>query len=209
MNKHAIYKNAAGKRLCGVTTIMGVLSKPYLIPWANRLGLEGIDSTAYVDETARIGTLAHYMAQCVLSGTKPDLHEYSPLEIDHAENSMFSFYEWLKHNKVDPVELELPLISEKYQYGGTIDCYATLNGNLWLIDLKTSKRIYDEHLIQLGAYMQLLNENGYECKQARILRIGREESDAFEERVITNVDKYFEMFMHCHALFYLKKELNF
>src|SRR5438093_1588565 len=31
---HTVYKNAAGKRVPGVTTILGILNKPALLKWA-------------------------------------------------------------------------------------------------------------------------------------------------------------------------------
>jgi hypothetical protein len=40
---HTIYKTAEGVRVPGATTITGLLNKPYLVPWANKLGLEGIE----------------------------------------------------------------------------------------------------------------------------------------------------------------------
>ena len=42
---HQRYKLADGTQVPGVTTITGQLNKPALIIWANRLGLQGIDST--------------------------------------------------------------------------------------------------------------------------------------------------------------------
>ena len=65
---HTIYKLANGKRVPGVTTVLGVINKPALVKWANNLGLQGIDSTTYVDETAKVGTLAHEMIQEYLGG---------------------------------------------------------------------------------------------------------------------------------------------
>ena len=51
---HTIYKNEEGKRLPGVTTIVGLLDKPQLRVWANRIGLDGIDLNSYMDDLANI-----------------------------------------------------------------------------------------------------------------------------------------------------------
>ncbi len=40
---HTRYKLKNGLLVPGVTTVTGVLDKPALIIWANRLGLQGID----------------------------------------------------------------------------------------------------------------------------------------------------------------------
>jgi hypothetical protein len=90
---HTIYKLANGKRVPGVTTVLGVINKPALVKWANGLGLQGIDSTTYVDETARIGTLAHAMIQEYLGGPKWDRQAFTPEQVDQAENAVLSFHE--------------------------------------------------------------------------------------------------------------------
>lgn len=205
---HTIYKLQDGKRVPGTTTILGVLNKPQLVAWANRLGLEGIDSNKYTDAAARIGTLAHYLVQCDLTGETPDTSEYGAMEIDKAENALLSFYEWKKSRNIKVIQCEMPLVSEKYRYGGTIDCYCYINNEIWLLDFKTGKAIYDEMLIQLAAYMQLLNENGYEVNQAKILRIGRDETEGFEERTIKDVSKQWEVFEACLKIYQLKKEIG-
>ena len=205
---HTIYKNAAGKRLPGVTTILSVLNKPALVAWANKLGLDGIDSSRYTDESARIGTLAHYLVQCHLTRTEPDLAMYGQWEIDKAENALISFYEWEKSHTIEPIETELPLISERFNFGGTIDCYCTMGGELWLLDFKTGKAIYTEMLYQLSAYRQLLIENGFPVDKAKIIRIGRSEDEGFEEKTITDFAPYFEVFEHCLAIYQLQKRIG-
>ena len=56
---HIRYVNAMGKRLPGVTTVIGVLNKPLLVPWANNLGLQGINVRDYVNDKADILSLIH------------------------------------------------------------------------------------------------------------------------------------------------------
>lgn len=205
---HTIYKTKEGKRVPGTTTILGVLNKPALVSWANRLGLEGIDSAKYVDTAARIGILAHYLVQCDLTGQEPDLSEYGKMEIDQAENSLISYYEWKKSKNITAIETELPLVSEEYGYGGTIDCYASIDDVLWLLDFKTGKAIYPEMLIQLAAYRQLLIENGFSVERAKILRIGRSEDEGFEEKTVTDFTSRWELFKHCLSIYKLQKEIG-
>jgi len=207
--QHTVYK-VGGKRVPGVTTILGVLAKPALIKWANNLGLQGIDSSKYVDALARIGTLAHYLVECEWKGEEPDLSTFTPEEVDRAENALLKFWAWREKHEVEPILVEEPLVSETCFYGGTIDCYARVDGELTLIDLKTSKGIFDEHVHQLAAYCQLLSENGHEVESARILRIGRDESEGFEERVFTpgSLSADWEIFNSCLAIYNARKELK-
>jgi len=205
---HTRYKLADGTIVPGVTTILGILSKPALVKWANNLGLQGIDSSKYVDEKASIGTLAHQMIADYLRGIETDTSEYSKVQINQAENSVLSFFKWEESHKIIPILIEEPLISEQYRFGGTIDCLGEVNGELCLIDFKTSRGIFPEMLIQVAAYTKLLAEYNYQIKSARILRIGRTEDEGFDDRVVTSIDKRWEVFCHCLGIYNLQKELK-
>jgi hypothetical protein len=204
---HTRYTLKDGTQVPGATTVLGLLNKPQLILWANRLGLQGIDSTKYRDKAAEIGTCAHLMVQNHLSGEKPDYSLFSPDTISQAENALLSFFEWEKSHEIRPILLEQPLISEVHKFGGTIDCLAEINGGLWLLDFKTGKAVYDEMGIQLAAYRQLLLEHGHVVQGCRILRIGRDETEGFEDRVFRPdfLDTQWQIFYHLLQVYYLKK----
>lgn len=208
VKQHTVYKTADGKRVPGTTTVLSVLAKPHLIKWANDLGLNGIDSTKYTDKMATIGTIAHYLVECHCKSEKPNLDAYSKEEINLAENAFISFLEWEKDKEVEYLHNELVLVSEAYKYGGTIDCVAKINGVMTLLDFKTGKAIYPEMLIQLAAYRKLLTENGYFVTEMRILRIGRDESEGFEERKETGLWTHWELFKHLRAVYELNKAIN-
>ena len=42
----------------------------------------------------------------------------------------------------------------------------------------------------------------------QILRIGRDETEGFEERAITSTDRYFQIFRNLLNVYYLKKSLG-
>ena len=205
---HTVYKLADGTRVPGTTTITGLLNKPQLVRWANQLGLEGIDSSTYTDEAAKIGTLAHAMVQAHLQRDELDMNQFSKVQIDHAENSLISFFEWKSRHKIEVIDCELPMVSEELKYGGTIDCYCFLDGVPTLLDFKTGKAIYEEYFVQLAAYKNLLEEQGHIVERCEILRIGRDETEGFEERHVTDTSKYFEIFKSLLNVYYLKKELG-
>ena len=204
---HIQYKLADGTKVPGTTTVLGVLDKPALVHWAWKLGMEGIDYKTYKDVAANIGTLAHYMVQCDLSGETPDLGAYTPDDIDKAENALLKWYEWRKTHQIEPILLEAPLVSEQFRFGGTIDCYAMIDGVATLCDFKTGKAIYPEYITQLAAYRQLLRGIGKPVQQARIIRIGRDETEGFGERMVTEFDDHWELFRHCLAIYNLKKKV--
>src|SRR3990167_1679574 len=116
--QHTVYKNKDGVRVPGTTTITGVMDKPALVPWANKLGLEGIEVGKYVDDLATIGTLGHYLIEChiksKIKGEKvvPDISDYTPNQIDSAENCFIKFLDWESKNEVKYIDSEMSLVSE-------------------------------------------------------------------------------------------------
>ncbi|MCL1789905.1 MAG: PD-(D/E)XK nuclease family protein [Peptococcaceae bacterium] len=205
---HTRYKTSDGKLVPGTTTVTSLLNKPHLVAWANRLGLEGIDSSKYRDGAAEVGTLAHAMIQEHLLGDEVDFDQYSQRSIDLATRAVASFFAWENQHDIELIMSEHPLVSDELGYGGTIDCYCVLDGIPTLVDFKTGKAIYDDYFIQLAAYRHLLEEHGHPVKQCRILRIGRDATEGFEERVVSDTDKYFEIFKHLLGVYNLKKELK-
>lgn len=205
---HVRYKLQNGTVVPGTTTITGLLNKPQLVLWANRLGLEGIDCSKYTDEAAKVGTLAHAMIEADLKGEAPDLRAYSQEQISLAENAVLSWFEWKKQHEIIPIEVETQYVSEAMKYGGTVDCYCMLDGKATLLDFKTGKAIYDEYFVQLAAYKNLLQELDLPVEETRILRVGRDETEGFEERSVSDTRKYFEIFRRLLDVYYLKKELG-
>lgn len=206
---HQRYHTKDGKQVPGVTTILGVLNKPALVPWANRLGLQGIDTSKYVDEAASIGTLAHAMIAESLGGVKVPHDDFTAAQLARAQHGVAAFEKW-RADQQDFIVcmLEVPLVSEVYRFGGTIDCLALINGVLELIDLKTSSGVWPEHFYQVSAYWKLLQENGQEIKGARILRIGRTEGEGMEEHTLSGrqILNGWHLFEHCLAIYQLKKK---
>ncbi len=205
---HTKYQLEDGTPIPGVTTVLGILNKPALVKWANNLGLQGIDSSKYVDDKASIGTLAHQMIADYLRGEATGTEEYSKMQIDQAENSLLSFFEWEKNNHIKPLLVEEPLVSEMFRFGGTIDCFGKVNGKMCLLDFKTSSGIFKEMRTQVAAYRQLLIEHGHKVDHVTILRIGRTPDEGFEERRINELDKRWEIFQHALAIYNLQKEVR-
>ena len=205
---HTKYYLKDGTLVAGTTTVTGILDKKGLPKWANELGLRGIDITKYVNEMADIGSLGHYIIECHLKKEEPDLKDYTENQITKARNLAQRFLSWKDENKFEFIKSELKMVSEQYRYGGTIDIYCLLNGKKTLIDIKTSKGIFDEHRMQVSAYKQLLVENGHPVEDVRIIRIGRQDNEGFEDSKVSNLDLHFKKFLLCLEIYNLDRELK-
>jgi hypothetical protein len=202
---HTRYKLNNGELVPGVTTVLGVMNKPALVPWANKLGLQGIEVGKYVDVLAEIGTIAHEMILCHVKNEKFNTENMPPDLIDKAENSFLSYLEWERRHKVEPILCEVPMVSERFQYGGTVDFYGKIDGQYEVVDYKTGKAIWPEHLYQVAAYKELVMEAEMSMQGVRILQIGRAEDEGFSEKVIGETKVEWQIFWHCLQLYRLKK----
>jgi len=203
---HVRYRDSSGNIVPGVTTIVGLLAKPQLIVWANRLGLQGIDSTRYTDAMADIGTLAHYLIMCHLKGEDADTSDYSPNQVEAANNCFASYLAWEKNHTLVPKIVEEPLVSDELRVGGTPDLYCILDDVPTLIDFKTGKALYSDSSHQVAGYKAILEEKGNPVEQCRIIRIGRDEGEGFEEKIIRNTNIDFAIFSCCLSIYHLQKQ---
>lgn len=179
-----VYKNAKGERLPSVTTITGARKAGIegLLVWANRLGQDGKDHREVRDSAAEAGTLAHAMVENSIHGRDPMEgvpDNLSPEVVVQAKNGFSAFEQWSRVMKVDYVATETPIVSELYQFGGTPDAIAKIDGRMMLLDWKTSNGIYGDYLIQLAAYRWLWEENteGQDIAYCFLLRFGKEHGD--------------------------------
>jgi hypothetical protein len=167
------YKDSAGTRVPGVTTIIGDgVPKPALINWAaNATAEAAIDRWAELtalgpakrlkelqgaryaekDAAARRGTEVHRAAEELLAGRPVKV----PEEIaGHVEQ----YARFLDEFKVKPIYVEFSCVSYRWGYAGTADLCAGLvlpdkGPKTLLMDLKTTRSgVFGETALQLAAY---------------------------------------------------------
>jgi hypothetical protein len=193
----------------GATTVLNVKDKSAaLMHWAWECGQKGIDFRKARDQAADIGTIAHFMIECHLDGVDWDLSDYGPADISKAETAFLKFLEFWDSHKLKKVRAEAQLVSDRYQYGGTLDLVAEDDRErLWLIDFKTSKAIYPEHVVQVVAYEKLWHENfSREIQERRILRVGKEDVGDCEVYPFVPTNEDWELFKACLHLYYANKK---
>ena len=210
-NKNAVhqrYYTKDGELVAGSTTILSVMAKPNLIRWAWNCGIKGEDYTKVRDSAGSVGTITHLMITEELQNRVPDLKDFTQNNIDSATLCLNSFHEWRKSHTLEVIHVEKPLISNIYRYGGTPDFLGYVNGELELMDFKTSNGIWNDYYYQLASYRQLEIENGYNVETARILRFSKGDNVEFEDRLIKQFKYEFETFTHCLAIYQLLKTMK-
>jgi hypothetical protein len=162
------YQNAAGQPVPGVHDITGRFAdKNGLINWAYSQGMKGVP--LYEKGTLDIGTVVHQMAELDLRGApQRDVervpHEMlsTPADIDKAFQAFGAFQQWRKEHDVRVIAFEEALVFERWQYGGTLDCIAWVDGVRSLIDFKTcktAKQVYLEQRLVMAAHGALWREH--------------------------------------------------
>jgi len=204
---HTRYKNAEGKVVPSVTTIIGGnlgWNKGALIGWARKMALQGIDPNKERDEAADVGTLAHALIEEYITDKAPHLEVvpldrdlYAPANLEMAMNAFNAFVNWEEQYEVDltdeRVRAEERLVSEWLQYGGTLDLIAPVSGELALIDFKSTNDLYAEHRIQLAAYEWLYEENYGEAVPTYLLQISKDAAD-FHHHHFADLSNELEIF---------------
>jgi len=72
---------------------------------------------------------------------------------------ILKFVDFWETTKSQLIESEIHLFSDKLKIAGTMDLVLEINGELWLVDIKTSNSLHDTYDLQLACYQQMWNEN--------------------------------------------------
>lgn len=189
MKKRTKYQLLDGQLVPGVTTILGMISKPQLYAWYAK---NGQDSFRILEESGEFGSTVHSLIEAVVSGQKPHLNAKNKTILDN-------FQVWADKNVKEYLWFEKQVLSEKYKYGGTAD-FAFINkaGKRVLADVKTSSGIWPEMHVQLAAYEQALEEMGEKFDELIILHLDKETLVWEEQFVIT--DGLFDVFLAAYKL---------
>lgn len=129
--------------------------------------------------------------------------DYSTL--DERISPYLNAWEEFKTNyNVHIKNIELPLGSIKYQFGGTIDRVAIVNGKLTIIDIKATATISPVVGIQLAGYQLLWNENNPKNKAKNKYCVQLKKNGFKVEECKNKRDE--QIFLSCLSLVNYKKE---
>lgn len=170
------------KKVVGTTTVLGVISKPALIPWASNQAVDYIqdairrhtsDSKSVKPKNIELPTdnwdnmlkearRAYAQKRDKAGDVGSLVHKcieqyinrklYDPKISKQAHKMINNFKIWARENKVEFLGSEQQVYSEKNWYAGTFDFLCTIDGKTYLGDVKTSSGIYPEMFFQCAAY---------------------------------------------------------
>ncbi|MBI2450765.1 MAG: hypothetical protein HYV52_00280 [Parcubacteria group bacterium] len=154
-----------------VTAITKIKANPALYKWY-------ADSASFSDAekakktSASEGSLLHEVVESILSmpqGADVEKIQEIPASVRPAVEK---FIEFKNQNKITPLSIEERAVSKKHGYAGTIDALVELNGQIGVLDIKTSSGIWRDYGLQTAAYIEALNEKHFPLIKNRwILRL--------------------------------------
>jgi len=115
-----------------------------------------------------------------------------------------SLQHFIDEFKPEIIDVEQRVYSPSLRVAGTYDLYAKIDGQLVVIDWKTSKRIYDSHHLQAAAYEGMRRELGQHEATAMIVRLNPE--GGVPEFVQTKAT--WDDFKACYALWQARKRIE-
>lgn len=147
----------------------------------------------------------------------PDLSQFEIPYTMRALNSVAAFLTWYYENDVEFIVAEQKVYSLEYNYSGTFDLLALVNGVLTIVDFKTSKDIYENYYIQGAAYVHAYHEEIIYrhppehafvpeehslVQQFMVLHIPKN-GDNYKTGTISTKDlePYFEVFKSCRGVY--------
>jgi len=156
------YRNAAGQRLPGVTTVLRSCgwNRDALMYWAWNEGREGRDFRQTSSKAADIGTMVHAKVEAHIHGQPWQAPAgATPQDIATADIAYAAYLEWEHMTRLKVIGTELHMVSERHQFGGTPDAIGLIaKRGLCLPDWKSGNATYPEQLMQLAAYRALIEE---------------------------------------------------
>lgn len=225
----------SGKRMYGTTTILRVIAKPALINWAVKVDTDYITDWSYTQEALDSNPvkLREVIAVAKKQHTKKkdDAGDWGsivhkaieswiktqeiPKEVvvkdvvvkvlpEHLE-AIDNFVKWAKENKAIFIQSELPIYSEEWFTGGTVDFVCKIGDELVIGDVKTSSGIWDEYWLQVSAYAKMMMEMGIHSKFDKMTIVNCKKDGTIKVESRTDIDKNIDAFASALTLY---KHLN-
>ena len=163
INFKRFYETPDGKLYPSITTVLSTRNKKGLFEWRKKVGNE---VSNYVARTsANRGTAVHHMCEDYLNNYPIDWPDkWKEHEKKFLPYCLFKQLKKTVLEKIDNIRSqECTLFSSKYRVAGRVDCIAEYDGELSIIDFKTStKERNDEYnenyYIQAAAYAEMFEE---------------------------------------------------
>ena len=178
------------------------------IPWMAFEDLVNEAKSAHkekFEDAGDVGDAAHkwledYIRSEIDRGSDRCSRFYTVPEEERAAKCVEAALGWMSQHNVQWLKTESKVYSRQYMFAGTMDGLAEVDGELCIVDWKSSNHLRTEYLYQTAAYQQAIQEEFGDPVAARwILRLGKEDGK-FEPWYEKNFEEDFTAFLLCLQL---------
>lgn len=152
------YYRRNGEYYPSVTYVLGSYPKgKYFEDWLKKVGY----SAEYIVKKAgEEGTQVHEMIESYLNGDELNFlgPHGRPLYHPDVWQMFLRFVEWWEEYNPTLIEVEVHLFSDELKVAGTCDIVCEIDGELWIIDFKTSNNLQSTYDLQAAVYGQMYEE---------------------------------------------------
>jgi len=163
------YFTPEGKAYPSITTVLSILNKEGILAWRKRVGEE--EANRISRQAATRGTAVHKLAEDYLDNVKDWNKGVMPANL-----ASFNDLKNILDERLDNIWFQEEfLYSDKLECAGQVDCIAEFDGELSIVDFKTSRKPKKEewitnYFIQASFYAAAFYERtGIPIKQGVIL----------------------------------------
>ena len=144
------------------------------------VGARGWDKAEEIKNAAGDkGSKVHMALEAIFDGNEVKIDDYLPnpntglLESITLEEweCIMSGVAWANVRQPKSIKGEFVVFNEKDGYAGTVDRLFEIDGEIWIVDFKTSKNIWPEHKLQISSYKHALMETDPKAKDYKIMAL--------------------------------------
>ena len=152
------YYRRNGEYYPSITYVLSYYPKgKYFEDWLKQVGYA---ADHIVKRAGEEGTQVHGMIEDYLNGKELSfLDDFDNPQYNPDVWQMFiKFVDWWETYNPTLIEPEVHLFSDKYKVAGTCDLVCEIDGELWIIDFKTSNHLQTTYDLQTAIYAQCFEE---------------------------------------------------
>jgi hypothetical protein len=211
-----VYKRGEGVFYPSVTTILQYMPKnKFFESWMKDVGH---NADLIMRRAGKQGTQVHEAAEKLVLGEEISwMDDYGNAKYSQIVWEMIlKFADFWRTHKPELISAEDFVWSDEHKYAGTADLVVKMNGEVWLLDIKTSNSVHKSFDLQLASYAKALEESkGVKIQRTGIIWLKAQSRGPSKQKKviqgkgwkllqIDEIEKNFELFKMIYKLYSLE-----
>lgn len=211
-----VYKRGEGIYYPSVTTILQYMPKnKFFENWMKDVGH---NANIIMRKAGKEGTQVHEACEKLVLGEEVSwMDNYGTAKYSQIVWEMIlKFADFWRTHKPELISAEDFVWSDVHKYAGTADLVVKMDGETWLLDIKTSNSLHKSYDLQLASYAKGLEEaKGIKIDRTGIIWLkantrsaskqkGKYQGKGWQIKVVDEIEENFELFKLIYRLYSLE-----